>query len=159
MNERHADHPVLPLFLERWSPRAYDPRPIDDDKGGSIQGEIDALNRLIELTVPSIPMPWLEEGGTRVIPGHARIANEIDVVEYRDMLTIIRDRIMLIAEEGGTLQDVKAASVTLDYDGVYGLTSGPWTTDRFLETVFKELSAVAAKTRLSSRRRGGRASG
>jgi hypothetical protein len=72
------------------------------------------------------------------------------------MLTIIRDRILLIAEEGGTLDDVKAARVTLEYDGVYGLTSGSWTTDRFLETAFKELSARAAKTRQSSRVRPGR---
>jgi cyclase len=120
---------------------------IDTARGGSFQGVIDALNRIIDITIPE----FNAMGGTRVIPGHGRIANEIDVVEYRDMLTIIRDRIQLIAEEGGTLQDVKAAQVTLDYDGVYGLTSGPWTTDRFLETAFKELNAKAAKTRLSSR--------
>lgn len=120
---------------------------IDTARGGSLQGVIDALNRIIDITIPE----FNAMGGTRVIPGHGRIANEIDVVEYRDMLTIIRDRIQLIAEEGGTLQDVKAANVTLDYDGVYGLTSGPWTTERFLETAFKELSAQVAKTRLSSR--------
>ena len=121
---------------------------IDTPRGGTFQGVIDALNRIIDITIPE----FNTMGGTRVIPGHGRIANEIDVVEYRDMLTIIRDRIMLIAEDGGTLQDVKAAGVTLDYDGVYGLTSGSWTTDRFIETAFKELSAVAAKTRLSSKR-------
>jgi cyclase len=121
---------------------------IDTNRGGSFQGVIDALNRIIDITIPE----FNTMGGTRVIPGHGRIANEIDVVEYRDMLTIVRDRIMLIAEEGGTLQDVKAAGVTLDYDGVYGLTSGAWTTDRFVETAFKELSAAAAKTRLSSKR-------
>jgi hypothetical protein len=120
---------------------------IDTARGGSLQGVIDALNRIIDITVPE----FNTMGGTRVIPGHGRIANEIDVVEYRDMLTIVRDRLMTIAEEGGTLEDVKAARVTLDYDGVYGLTSGPWTTDRFLETAFKELSAQAATTRLSSR--------
>jgi cyclase len=120
---------------------------IDTARGGSLQGVIDALNRIVDITVPE----FNTLGGTRVVPGHGRIANEIDVVEYRDMLTIIRDRVMTIAEEGGTLDDVKAARVTLDYDGVYGLTTGPWTTDRFLETAFKELSAQAAKTRLSSR--------
>jgi len=120
---------------------------IDTARGGSFQGVIDALNRIIDITIPE----FNAMGGTRVIPGHGRIANEIDVVEYRDMLTIIRDRIQLIAEEGGTLQDVKAAKVTLEYDGTYGLASGPWTTDRFLETAFKELSAQVAKTRLSSR--------
>jgi glyoxylase-like metal-dependent hydrolase (beta-lactamase superfamily II) len=120
---------------------------IDTARGGSLQGVIDALNRIIDITIPE----FNAMGGTRVIPGHGRIASEIDVVEYRDMLTIIRDRIQLIAEEGGTLQDVKAAQVTLDYDGVYGVTSGPWTTDRFLETAFRELSEKVAKNRLSSR--------
>ena len=120
---------------------------IDTARGGSFQGVIDALNRIIDITIPE----FNAMGGTRVVPGHGRIANEIDVVEYRDMLTIIRDRIQVIAEEGGTLQDVKAARVTLEYDGIYGLTSGPWTTDRFLDTAFKELSAQVAKTRLSSR--------
>jgi cyclase len=120
---------------------------IDTGRGGSFQGVIDALNRIIDITIPE----FNAMGGTRVIPGHGRIANEIDVVEYRDMLTIIRDRIQLIAEEGGTLQDVKSAKVTLEYDGIYGLNSGPWTTDMFLETAFKELSAQVAKTKLSSR--------
>jgi cyclase len=124
---------------------------IDTSRGGTFQGVIDALNRIIDTTIPE----FNTMGGTRVIPGHGRIANEIDVVEYRDMLTIVRDRILLIAQEGGTLQDVKAAGVTLEYDGVYGLASGAWTTDRFIETAFKELSAAAAKTRLSSRRKGG----
>ena len=120
---------------------------IDTARGGSLQGVIDALNRIIDITIPE----FNAMGGTRVIPGHGRIANEIDVVEYRDMLTIIRDRVMTVAEEGGTLDDVKAAKVTLDYDGVYGVSNGAWTTDRFLETAFKELNAKAAKTRLSSR--------
>jgi glyoxylase-like metal-dependent hydrolase (beta-lactamase superfamily II) len=120
---------------------------IDTSRGGSLQGVIAALNRIVDIAIPE----FNTMGGTRVIPGHGRIANEIDVVEYRDMLTIIRDRVMTIAEEGGTLEDVKNARVTLDYDGVYGLTSGPWTTERFLETAYRELSALAATTRRSSK--------
>ena len=120
---------------------------IDTSRGGSVQGVIDALNRIIDIAVPE----FNAMGGTRVIPGHGRIANEIDVVEYRDMLTIIRDRVQLIAEEGGSLDEVKAARVTLDYDGVFGVTSGPWTTDRFIETVYREMTARAAKNRLSTR--------
>ena len=73
---------------------------IDTARGGSLQGVIDALNRIIDITIPE----FNAMGGTRVIPGHGRIANEIDLVEYRDMLTIIRDRIQLIAEAGGTLR-------------------------------------------------------
>ena len=120
---------------------------IDTSRGGTLQGVIDALNRIVDITIPE----FNTMGGTRVVPGHGRIANEIDVVEYRDMLTIIRDRVMTVAEEGGTLEDVKAARVTLDYEGVYGLASGPWTTDRFLEVAYKEMSALASKNKVSSR--------
>jgi hypothetical protein len=71
------------------------------------------------------------------------------VVEYRDMVTIIRDRIAELVAEGKTLEQVKAAGVTLDYDGVYGTTSGPWTTDMFLAAAYAELSAAAARDRSS----------
>ena len=83
-------------------------------------------------------------GGTRVIPGHGRIANEIDVVEYRDAMTIIADRITQLVLEGKTLEQVKAAGVSLDFDGVYGATSGPWTTDMFVDAVYREIKANTA---------------
>ena len=79
---------------------------IDVDTAGSIQGEIDALNRLIELTVPPVPWVW-REGGTYVIPGHGRICEQSDVVEYRDMVTIIRDIIQDMIKRGMTLEQVQ----------------------------------------------------
>jgi len=102
---------------------------IDLENGGSVQGLITALNHLLHLTVPE----HLQEGGTRVIPGHGRICNEGDVVEYRDMVTIVRDRIQDMISHGKTLQQVIAARPTLDYDTQYG--SG----GRFVETVYKSL--------------------
>jgi cyclase len=114
---------------------------IDVDKGGSIQGEIDALNRLIELTVPSIPMPWLEEGGTRVIPGHGRPCEEAELVEYRDMVTIIRDRVRDMIKRGMTLDQIKTANPTQGYRARYGADSGPWTTNMFVEAVYRSLMA------------------
>jgi glyoxylase-like metal-dependent hydrolase (beta-lactamase superfamily II) len=107
---------------------------IDASQGGSVQGVIDALNAIIELTVPERN----QMGGTRVIPGHGRICNEADVVEYRDMVTIIRDRVQEMAKKGMTLQQIKAARPSLEYDGIYGATTGPWTTDMFLETIYRE---------------------
>ena len=74
-----------------------------------------------------------------VIPGQGRVADESDVVEYRDMLTIIRDRIQDMVKKGMTLQQVKAAKPTLDYDGRYGATSGRWTTDMFIQAVYEDL--------------------
>ena len=109
---------------------------IDTARGGSVQGVIDALNAIIELTVTERN----QMGGTRVIPGHGRICNEADVVDYRDMVTIIRDRVQEMAKKGMTLQQIKAARPSLEYDGIYGATTGNWTTDRFIETVFSSVS-------------------
>jgi len=82
------------------------------------------------------------EGGTKIIPGHGRLSDEGDVLEYRNMVVIIRDRIQDLVKKGMTVAQVKAAKPTLDYDFRYGATTGPWTTDRFIETVYKELKAA-----------------
>jgi len=105
-------------------------------KGGSINGVIDGLNRIIEITIPK---DW-QEGGTMVIPGHGRICDEADVVEYRDMVTIIRDRIQDSIKKGLTLDQVKAARPTLEYDSRYGSDTGDWTTSMFIEAVYRNLS-------------------
>jgi cyclase len=112
---------------------------IDVAKGGSIQGEIDALNRLVDLAIPSIPFDWRDEG-TYVIPGHGRLCDQPDVVEYRDMVVIIRDRVRALVKQGKTLDQVKAAVPTQGYNRRYGATSGAWTTDMFVEAVFKTLA-------------------
>jgi cyclase len=109
------------------------------EKGGTIQGEIDALNRIIDLTIPSIPMPW-KEGGTRVIPGHGRISEQAELVEYRDMVTIVRERIQDLIETSKTLDQVKAENPTQGFRRRYGSDSGDWTTDMFVEAVYKSLT-------------------
>lgn len=108
---------------------------LEEEDGASIDGVIDALNRIIELTVPERN----QEGGTMVIPGHGHISDEYDVVIYRDALTIIRDRIDDMIVKGMTLQQVKAARPSLDFDAAYGTTEGSWTTDMFIEAVYGEL--------------------
>jgi hypothetical protein len=123
---------------------------VDTARGGSLRGIIESLTRLVEIAVPE----YNAMGGTRIVPGHGRIANEIDLVEYRDMLTIIRDRIAQLVAEGKSLDQVKAAGVTLEYDGVYGASAGPWTTDMFIAAAYAELSA-AARDRTSRGRTGG----
>ena len=110
--------------------------PIDVDRGGSLEGVIDGLNRILDLAIPA----HHEEGGTYVIPGHGRICDEFDVTEYRDMLTIIRDRINALIRKGMTLEQVKAARPSRDYDPEYGATTGPWTTDRFIEAAYRSLT-------------------
>lgn len=111
---------------------------IDLARGGSIQGEIDALNRIIAITVPELPMVW-QEGGTLVIPGHGRICDEADVVEYRDMVTIVRDVVQDLIKKGRTLDQIKAADPAGDYRTRYGADSGPWTTDMFVEAIYRSL--------------------
>ncbi len=111
---------------------------IDLAKGGSINGEIAALNRLLEIMVPRAD----EEGGTYVIPGHGRLCDRNVVSNYRDMVTIVRDRIEDLVKKGKTLDQVKSAKPTLDYDGIYGADSGPWTTDMFIEAIYRDLSAA-----------------
>jgi cyclase len=117
---------------------------IDAARGGSIQGEIDALNRLLDLTVPAMPNV-LKPGRTLLVPGHGRIADYAELVEYRDMLTVVRNIIADMVKKGMTLQQVKAANPTAGYRARWGRESGPWTTDMFVETVYNELS----KTRKS----------
>jgi len=110
---------------------------IDEEKGGSIDGIIDALNTLIDdVLVPREN----EEGGTYVIPGHGRICDRTEVVNYRDMLTIIRARIADLVKKGKTLQQVKEAKPTFGFDGLYGAGAGPWTTDMFIEAVYRKLA-------------------
>jgi glyoxylase-like metal-dependent hydrolase (beta-lactamase superfamily II) len=108
---------------------------IDLARGGSLQGEIDALNHILDLTVPA----HTEEGGTYVIPGHGRLCDEDDVVEYRDMIVIVRDRIQDLIKKGKNLEQVKAARPTLDYDGRFIEKGSTATPDQFIETVYKSL--------------------
>ena len=109
---------------------------IDAAKGGTINGEIDALNHLLELMVPRAN----EEGGTYVVPGHGRICDRAVVTNYRDMVTIVRDRIQAMLKKGMTLDQVKAARPTLDYDPRYNTPGGFWTADMFVEAAYKSLT-------------------
>jgi glyoxylase-like metal-dependent hydrolase (beta-lactamase superfamily II) len=109
---------------------------IDLERGGHVEGVINALNLILDLAVPET----YQEGGTRIVPGHGRLCDEADVVEYRNMVVVIRDRIQALVAKGMTLEQVKAARPSLDYDGRYGATSGFWTTDKFIEAVYKNLA-------------------
>ena len=112
---------------------------IRPEDGGGINGVIAALNAIIALTVPAEK----QEGGTMVIPGHGRLADEADVVEYRDMVTIVRDRVVAMIEMGMSLRQVQAAKPTRDYDGRYGADSGFWTTEQFVDAVIPKLECSA----------------
>ena len=109
---------------------------IDLATGGSVQGLIAVLNHILEITVPA----KFQEGGTYVIPGHGRLCDEADVVEYRDMVTIIRDRVQDLIGKGLTWEQVKAARPSRDYDSEYDGEGGS-SPDAFVEAIFRSLKA------------------
>ncbi|MGP0074497.1 MAG: MBL fold metallo-hydrolase [Bryobacteraceae bacterium] len=114
---------------------------IDVERGGGIQGEIDALNNIVDIAIPKHE----EEGGTYIIPGHGRITDEFDVVEYRDMVTIVRDRVQNAIKKGMTLEQVKTAGFTKDYDARWSAKDGPGTADNFVSSIYRSLVAAASK--------------
>ena len=113
---------------------------IDAKNGGSLAGILKTINHVLkDIAIPKAN----EEGGTYIIPGHGRVCDRTDLTNYRDMLSVIRDRIQDLVSKGATLDQVKKARPTFDYDGGYGADSGPWTTDKFVEAVYRELGGKA----------------
>jgi cyclase len=107
---------------------------IDASRGGTIDGEIAALHRLVEIAIPSVPIVS-RDAGTLVVPGHGRVYDQYDVAEYRDMVTIVRDRVSDLKKSGMTLAQVKAAAPARGYTRRYGADSA----DRFVEAVYQTL--------------------
>jgi cyclase len=108
---------------------------IDIENGGSIQGIIDSLNWILDMSV----VEHMMEGGTMIIPGHGRIADSADVAYYRDMATIVRDRVREMIKRGMSLQQIKAAKLTRDYDPRFGRNPS-WTPEMFIEAVYRSLN-------------------
>jgi hypothetical protein len=108
---------------------------IDVSRGGSIQGVIDGLNQILDIAVAE----YRSQGGTWIIPGRGRLSDTADVASYRNMLVMIRDRVNDLIKKGMTLDQVKAAQPTMDFDGRYGSTMGAWTTNMFVEAVYGSL--------------------
>jgi glyoxylase-like metal-dependent hydrolase (beta-lactamase superfamily II) len=140
----HTDGDVMVFFRgsdviaagDLFSTASY-PR-LDLARDGTIQGYLDGLNRILDITVPR----FNQQGGTMVIPGHGRLCNESDVDDYRNWMTIVRDRVQTMVTEGKTLEQVKAARVTLDFDGVF--EHPDWTSDQFLEAVYRTIAPAQA---------------
>jgi glyoxylase-like metal-dependent hydrolase (beta-lactamase superfamily II) len=107
---------------------------IDLTAGGSVQGEINALNTILHVAVPG----KYQEGGTYIVPGHGRLCDEADVVEYREMVTVVRDRVLDLVKKGSTIEQVKAAKPSRDYDPEYTRSGGP-SADSFVDAVYRSL--------------------
>jgi len=111
---------------------------IDVANGGTIQGEIAALNRLIDLTIAPTPFIY-KDVGTYVIPGHGRLCEQMEIVDYRDMVVLVRDVVADLAKQGKTLDQIKAAKPALPYETRYGTAAGA--TSAFVESIYKTLQA------------------
>jgi len=138
--EAHTDGDTIVFFRRSdvistgdiYSTSRY-PR-FDSERGGSIAGVLEGLNRIIDIAIPGEN----QEGGTVVIPGHGRLSDETEVANYRDMVTIVRDRVAAMIRGGMTVQQVQAARPTSDYDGLYDEPDG-WTAAMFVAAVFRDL--------------------
>ena len=108
----------------------------DPDRGGSIAGVLDALNRVIEIAVAGES----QQGGTVIVPGRGRLSDQTEVANYRDMATIVRDRVRDLIQKGRSLDDVKRAKPTLDYDGLFDTPKDGWNGERFVEAIYRDLS-------------------
>jgi glyoxylase-like metal-dependent hydrolase (beta-lactamase superfamily II) len=117
---------------------------IDVTRGGTAQGELDALNRLMDMSIHNLPVQWYPDR-TLLVPGHGHVYDKLDLLEYRDAITVVRDRIQDLLDQKRTVAQVKAANPTLGYRSQYGTDSGPWTTDMFVETIYNELAAKKGK--------------
>jgi cyclase len=115
---------------------------IDLKSGGSLQGVLEGLNRLRQMAVPADHM----ENGTMLIPGHGRVSDVADLDIYHQMVTIVRDRLQDMIKRGMTLEQVKAAKPTRDYDPVYGHDTGTWTTDMFIEAAYRSLTTNGTRS-------------
>lgn len=111
---------------------------IDLERGGSLQGTLQALNRLIATAIPSLP-DVSREVGTSVIPGHGQVGDQFDLLDYRDMIVIVRDHVQDLIDKGMTLEQIKAANPTQGFRRRYGSDTGEWTTEMFVEAVYLSL--------------------
>jgi cyclase len=134
----HTDGDSMVLFRKSdtlavgdlFSPDEYPV--VDVARGGSVEGLIAALNHILDLAVPQ----HLQDGGTRIIPGRGRLCNEADVVEARDMVVIVRDRVAALINEGKTAQQIVAARPALDYETRFGPG------DAFVRSIYDSLAAA-----------------
>jgi cyclase len=113
---------------------------IDVKSGGTIDGELAALNQIIELAVAD-RHNGPQEGGTMVIPGHGRLCDQSEVIEYTIILTTIRNRVMYYKNRGRTLQQVLALQPSGDTDRRWAPRAPGYTTRDFIEAIYDTLPA------------------
>jgi cyclase len=117
---------------------------IDVAAGGTVEGLIDALNTLVRLAIPPTPLVW-QSGGTQVVPGRGHLMQQADVLDYRDMVTIVRDVVADMAADGMTLEQIQTSNPTRGYNTLYGADTGDWTTAMFVEAVYRTMTGGGSR--------------
>jgi cyclase len=115
---------------------------VDREHGGTVEGVLAGLNRILDIAVPEVVVNNFAEGGTLVIPGGGRLSDQDDVTEYRDMVHIVRDRMVSLVKMTRSLEQVKAARPLIDYEGRYGIPE--WTASMFLDALYAEVTRSTA---------------
>ena len=108
---------------------------IDVARGGTIDGELVALNTLLDIAVPDDQV----EGGTMIIPGHGRLIDLGDLARYTVIMTTIRNRVQFYKNQGKTLDQVLALNPSSDYDDRWSAPSGPGSKREFITAVYSTL--------------------
>jgi glyoxylase-like metal-dependent hydrolase (beta-lactamase superfamily II) len=105
---------------------------VDRTGGGTYEGLITAADRILALA----------DDATKIIPGHGPVSKKADVAAWRDMLVKIRDRVAALAAQKKTLDEIKAAKPTAEFDAA---RAGMIPPDMVVETIYKELPPAPAK--------------
>lgn len=103
----------------------------DVDSGGSIDGFIAAIDKIISLS----------DANTRIIPGHGEVASRTDIEAYKAMLVDLRDKVAADIARDQTLEQIKAA----DYTSAYALPDGFFKPDKFIAAIYNSLNAASSK--------------
>ena len=109
---------------------------IDESSGGSLRGMIEALERLLTII----------DSGTAVVPGHGPMGNRRALIDFRDMLHGIEDRILELVNSGSTPSEIIRAAPTSDHDQLFG--RGYVTGDLFTRMVLAGLHLASANPTL-----------
>lgn len=103
---------------------------IDIKNNGSVNGYMLGLQRIIQLINTE----------TRIIPGHGEIASKDDVSYTYNMLRFLNERIALKVVQKKTEEEiVSMTELTKEYDDK-GFGEGFITTEKFVRTIYKEVS-------------------
>jgi len=101
---------------------------IDLDSGGTVNGYIAGMQRLIKMA----------DENTVIIPGHGELGNRADLQAALDMLKDARSRVEALVVEGMTADEIVATNPLADYHDTWNW--GFITTEKMTRTIYRSLT-------------------